>query len=53
MSTDPTPHEQYPSLELPVEEILRRARPRPPHEEMIIEGLTEEEGRLISEACTE
>jgi len=32
------------SLELPVEEVLRRARPLPPHEEMVIEDLTEEEG---------
>jgi hypothetical protein len=27
-----------------VEELLRRARPLPPHEEMMIEDLTEEEG---------
>lgn len=32
------------SLELPVEVLLRRARPLPPHEEMVIEDLTEEEG---------
>ncbi len=31
-------------LELPVEELLQRARPLPPHEEMVIEGLSEEEG---------
>jgi hypothetical protein len=31
-------------LELPVKELLRRARPFPPHEEMIIEDLTEDEG---------
>ena len=31
-------------LELPVEELLRRARPLPPHDEMVIEGLTKEEG---------
>ena len=31
-------------LELPVEELLRRARPLPPHDEMVIEDLTEEEG---------
>lgn len=31
------------SLELPVEELLRRGRPFPPHEEMIIEGLTDDE----------
>lgn len=33
-----------PSLELPVEELLRRARPLPPHDEMVIEDLTQEEG---------
>jgi hypothetical protein len=32
------------SLELPVEELLRRARPLPSHEEMVIDDLTEEEG---------
>jgi hypothetical protein len=32
------------SLELPVEELLRRARPLPPHEEMVIEDLDEAEG---------
>jgi hypothetical protein len=31
------------SLELPVEELMRRGRPFPPHEEMIIEGLTDDE----------
>lgn len=30
--------------ELPVQELLRRARPLPPHEQMVIEDLTEEEG---------
>jgi len=32
------------SLELPVAELLRRAQPLPPHEEMVIDDLTEEEG---------
>ena len=31
-------------LELPVEELLRRARPLPPHDEMVIEDLSEDEG---------
>lgn len=31
-------------LELPVEELLRRARPLPPHEDMVIEDIDEEEG---------
>jgi hypothetical protein len=33
-----------PHLELPVEELLRRARPLPPHDKMVIEGVDEEEG---------
>jgi hypothetical protein len=53
MATEPVqgPFENEPSLELPVEELIRRARPLPPHEEMIIDDLTEEEGRLFIEAC--
>jgi hypothetical protein len=31
-------------LELPVEELLRRVRPLPPREEMVIEDLSEDEG---------
>ena len=31
-------------LELAVEELLRRARPLPPHDQMVIEDLSEEEG---------
>ncbi len=31
-------------LELSVEELLRRACPLPPHDEMVIEDLSEEEG---------
>jgi hypothetical protein len=31
-------------LELPVDGLLRRARPLPPHDEMVIEDLSEEEG---------
>jgi hypothetical protein len=31
-------------LELSVEELLRRARPLPPHDEMVIDELSEEEG---------
>ena len=38
------PPNNEPSLELPVEELLKRAKPLPPHEQMVIEGLTEEEG---------
>jgi hypothetical protein len=34
-------------LELPVEELLRRARPLPPHDQMVIEDLSEEEGAVV------
>jgi hypothetical protein len=36
------PEEQH--RELPIEELLRRARPLPPHEEMVIDDLTDDEG---------
>lgn len=39
-----------PSMELPVEELLRRARPLPPHEEMVIEDLTPKEGEAFLDA---
>jgi hypothetical protein len=32
------------SLELPADELLRRARPLPPRDEMVIDDLTESEG---------
>jgi hypothetical protein len=38
------PDDRDEHLELPVEEVLRRGRPRPPHDEMVIEDLGEEEG---------
>ena len=44
MSTEPVQSSQGESLELPVEELLRRGRPLPPHEKMLIDDLTEEEG---------
>jgi hypothetical protein len=34
-------------LELPVEELLRPARPLPDHDEMVIEDLNAEEGRAF------
>jgi hypothetical protein len=34
-------------LELPVQELLRRARPLPPHEDMVIEDLDEDEGKAF------
>jgi hypothetical protein len=30
--------------ELSVEELMRRARPLPPYKEMVIDGLTEDDG---------
>ena len=45
MSSEPVAQPSHgESLELPVEELLRRARPLPRHEDMVIDDLTEEEG---------
>jgi hypothetical protein len=41
------------SLELPVGELLRRGHPFPPHEEMIIEGLTDDEEEAFLRALQE
>lgn len=41
-----TPRSQE-SLELPVDELLRRARPLPPRDEMVIDDLTEAEGEAF------
>jgi hypothetical protein len=38
------------SLERSKDEVLAAARPLPPHEEMVIEGLTDEEERIFVEA---
>ena len=35
------------SLQLPVEELLRRARPLPPGDEMVIGDLSDEEGEVF------
>lgn len=43
VSTLPRDNHEEQHLELPVEELLRRARPLPPHEEMVIDDLTEQE----------
>jgi hypothetical protein len=40
-------------FEVPVEELLRRARPLPPHEEMVIEDLSEDEGAAFLAALTD
>jgi hypothetical protein len=34
-------------LKLPVDELVRRVRPLPPHEEMVIEDIDEEEGAAL------
>lgn len=44
MSTQPIQPRRSESLELPVEDLLCRARPLPPHEVMQIDDITEEEG---------
>jgi hypothetical protein len=44
MSSESVVPTHPPSLELPVEELLRRVHPLPPHEEMLIEDLDEAEG---------
>ena len=44
MSTEPVIPSPAESLELPLPELLRRARPLPPRDEMQIDDLSEEEG---------
>jgi hypothetical protein len=43
MSTEPVMPGSR-SLELPVEELVRRARPLSPHEDMVIDDLDDDEG---------
>lgn len=50
MSTNPVPATHTDSLELPVEELLRRAKPMPPPEKFVIDDLTPEEGEAFLEA---
>ena len=52
MSTEPVMPESG-CLELPVEELLRRARPLPPHEEMVIGELDDAEGAAFLAALEE
>jgi hypothetical protein len=47
VSTHPASQSEPEHLELPVEELLRRVRPLPDHAEMVIEGLSEEEGEAF------
>lgn len=44
MSTEPVTSSHTESRELSVEELLRYARPLPPHEELLIDDLSEAEG---------
>lgn len=54
MSTHGDQSAQEPEhLELPVEELLRRGRPLPPHEDMLFDGIDEEEGRAFLAAIAE
>jgi hypothetical protein len=47
MSSEPIVPRSDDSLELPVDELIRRARPLPSHEEMAIDDLTDEEGEAF------
>lgn len=47
VSVHPADNSEQEHLELPVEELLRRARPLPDHDEMAIGDLTEEEGEAF------
>jgi hypothetical protein len=47
VSAHPANNNVQTCLELPVEELLRRARPLPDHDEMVIEDLTVEEGEAF------
>ena len=54
MSTQPVSGPRPPeNRELPVEELLRRARPLPPHADMVIEGVDVDEGRAFLAAIEE
>lgn len=44
---EPTPDE---SLELPVDEVLRRGRPHPPYGEQVLDDLTPEEAEAFLNA---
>jgi hypothetical protein len=53
MSSDPVLPRESPTLELSVEELMRRARPLPRHEVMAIEDLDEAEGAAFLAALHE
>ena len=48
----PEPAARGASLERSREEVLAAARPLPPHEDMMIEDLTDEEERIFIEATS-
>ncbi len=52
VSTHPADNREGQHLELPGEELLRRARPLPPHDEMVIEDLTDEKAKPSSPQST-
>lgn len=53
MSTQPTNAGRTGQhLELPVDEVLRKAKPYPPRDELVIEDLTDEEEDAFWEAIT-
>jgi hypothetical protein len=41
------------SLEVPVDQLLLRGRPLPPHEEMVMDDLTEDEGAAFLASIAE
>jgi hypothetical protein len=47
MSLEPVAPTHLPTLELPVEELLRRARSLPPREELLIEDIDDVEGKAF------
>jgi hypothetical protein len=47
MPPDPASVTRSDHLELPVEELLRRVRPLPPSDDMVIDDLTPEEGEAF------
>lgn len=54
MSSEPAESvHQGDQRELPVDVLLRRAKPLPPHDEMVIDDLTDEEGAAFLAALEE
>ncbi|MGQ0618066.1 MAG: hypothetical protein ACT4PW_13940 [Acidimicrobiia bacterium] len=53
MSTARHEDQRRESLELPVEDLLARARPLPPHRDMVIDDLNQEEADAFLAAVLE